>query len=286
MNDTDFESEAGWRGLFDTHAHLSFLDDRGIDGKKCAAALFGCGFAGIIDIGTVAGDLRDRIRAFSSFASDWNLRFAAGIWPWKSAIARTREQVALLERELEDAPEGFVVAIGECGFDRRENPEYGGAERALLEAQLDLARRKRLPVIIHSREAPAETIETLAAFPDVRGVIHCFSYTDAEARTFVDMGYAISFAGNITYKNAHKLRDALQSVPLNSLLLETDSPFLAPVPYRGKPAHPGMLLETYRCAAGLLKIGVGDLKEILRRNAEAVFPGCGRDGETSGQGSA
>jgi TatD DNase family protein len=271
MSGTDFETNAGWRGLFDTHAHLSFLDEHGIDGGKCAAALFGAGFAGIIDIGTVAGDLGGRIRTFSSFAKEGKLRFAAGIWPWKTAIAKTMEQIALLEREIDAAPEGFVAAVGECGFDRRENPEAGGAERALLEAQLDLALRKRLPVIIHSREAPVETMETLAAFPGLRGIIHCFSYTGVEARTFVDMGYAISFAGNITYKNAHKLRDALQNVPLDRLLLETDSPYLAPVPYRGKAAHPGMLLETYRCAAALLEIDIEELKEILKNNAEAIF---------------
>jgi TatD DNase family protein len=272
MNSTDFETNAEWRGLFDTHAHLSFLDERGIDGEKCAAALFEAGFAGIIDIGTVAGDLGGRIKAFSSFAIDGRLRFAAGIWPWKTAIAQGAEQLALLEREIDAAPDGFVAAIGECGFDRRENPEPGRAERALLEGQLDLAQRKRLPIIIHSREAPLETIEALAAFPAVRGIIHCFSYTKAEARTFVDMGYAISFAGNLTYKNAHNLRDALIDVPVDRLLLETDSPYLAPVPYRGKTAHPGMLLETYRCAAALLKIDIEELKETLKNNAEAVFP--------------
>ena len=271
MDSTDFEIDAACRGLFDTHAHLSFLDERGIDGKKCATALFEAGFAGIIDIGTVAGDLGSRIAGFSSFAEDGKLRFAAGIWPWKTAIARAKEQIALLEREIDAAPKGFVAAIGECGFDRRENPEAPDAERALLEAQLDLAQRKRLPVIIHSREAPAETMETLASFPSVRGIIHCFSYTPAEAKSFVSMGYAISFAGNLTYKNAGNLRDALLSVPPDMLLLETDSPYLAPVPYRGKPAHPGMLLETYRCAASLLKMDIQELKELLKLNAETVF---------------
>ena len=271
MCSTDFEVDAGWRGLFDTHAHLSFLDERGIDGKKCAASLFGAGFAGIIDIGTVAGDLGSRIAAFSPFAEDGRLRFAAGIWPWRTAIAQVKEQIALLEREIDAAPAGFVAAIGECGFDRKENPEAPDGECALLEAQLDLAQRKSLPVIIHSRQAPAETIETLAAFPSVRGVIHCFSYTAAEARAFAGMGYAISFAGNLTYKNAGNLRDALLCVPPDRLLLETDCPYLAPVPYRGKPAHPGMLLETYRCAAALLKMDVQELKELLKLNAEAVF---------------
>jgi TatD DNase family protein len=163
------------------------------------------------------------------------------------------------------------VAIGECGFDRRENPEPSVAEQDLLGAQLDLARHRQLPVIIHSREAAEETIDTLAAYPGINGVIHCFSYTAQETRVFLDMGFYISFAGNLTFKNAQNLRDALQSVPLNRLLLETDSPYLAPTPYRGKSAHPGMIIETYRCAAELLKIDIEILKENLKQNAARLF---------------
>jgi TatD DNase family protein len=254
--------------LFDSHAHLSYLDDRGIDAESCVSALFEAGFAGIVDIGTTAGDLAERVRVFSRFE---RTRFSAGIWPHKEILAQVERQIDLLEQDISAAPAGTVAAIGECGFDRRENPEAGCGERALLEAQLDLAGRKRLPIIIHSREAPVETIETLAACPNTRGIIHCFSYGVDEARKFLDMGYYISFAGNITFKNALNLREALQSIPLDRLLLETDSPYLAPVPYRGKPAHPGMLINTYRCAADLLNIDVEDLKEILKSNAARIF---------------
>jgi TatD DNase family protein len=255
-------------GLFDTHAHLSYLDDRGIDAQACVSALFDSGFAGIIDIGTMAGDLEARVRDFSRFDK---VRFAAGIWPHKEAIARQNEEIALLERDIANAPPGSVAAIGECGFDRRENPVPSNAERGLLEAQLDLARRKKLPVIIHSREAAEETIDTLAAYPGVSGIIHCFSYTAREARVFLDMGFYISFAGNITFKNAENLREALQTVPLDRMLLETDSPYLAPTPYRGKAAHPGMIAKTYLRAAEILKLDIEILKETLRQNAALLF---------------
>ncbi|MDR2097414.1 MAG: TatD family hydrolase [Spirochaetaceae bacterium] len=264
----DFKPDVAFSGLFDTHAHLSFLDERGIDGEKCVSTLFDSGFAGIIDIGTIAGDLAGRVKVFSRFDK---VHFAAGIWPHKEAIARHEAEIALLERDIAAAPAGLVVAIGECGFDRRENPDSPPAERGILEAQLDLAQRKRLPVIIHSREAPAETVETLAAYPGTSGIIHCFSYTAREARIFLDMGFYISFAGNLTFKNAQNLREALQIVPLDRLLLETDSPYLAPAPYRGKAAHPGMIAETYRHAADLLKVDIEVLKENIRRNAALLF---------------
>jgi TatD DNase family protein len=264
----NFEPDPGYDGLFDTHAHLSYLDGQGIDAQKCVFTLFESGFAGIIDIGTAANDLADRITAFSRFDK---VRFAAGIWPHKELLAQKYEQLALLEKQIDAAPAGSVAAIGECGFDRRENPDAPRTERDFLEAQLDLAGRKRLPVIIHSREAARETLETLAAHPGLRGIIHCFSYTGREARMFLDMGYHISFAGNLTFKNAGNLREALQTVPHDRLLLETDSPYLAPTPFRGKPAHPGMILQTYRCAAALLDMSIDDLKATVRRNAALLF---------------
>jgi TatD DNase family protein len=260
--------DASLAGLFDTHAHLSYLDGRGIDAQNCVSTLFDSGFAGIIDVGTMAGDLEARVRDFSHFDK---VRFAAGIWPHKEIMARQEAEIALLERDIAAAPPGSVAAIGECGFDSRENPDSGGAERCLLEAQLDLARRKGLPVIIHSREAAEKTIDTLAAYPGIPGIIHCFSYTAREARTFLDMGFYISFAGNLTFKNAQNLREALQTVPLDRLLLETDSPYLAPAPYRGSIAHPGMIALTCLCAAEILKIDIEFLKETVRQNASRLF---------------
>jgi TatD DNase family protein len=136
---------------------------------------------------------------------------------------------------------------------------------------LDLAGRLKLPIIIHSRDAPEETAAILARHPEVPGVIHCFSYGKDEARKFLDLVYYISFAGNVTYKNAPKLREALLFVPQDRLLLETDSPFLAPVPHRGKPANPGMVVENYILAAELCGIGLIALGERIAENAESLF---------------
>jgi TatD DNase family protein len=136
---------------------------------------------------------------------------------------------------------------------------------------LDLAERRNLPVIIHSRDAAEETAAVLAGFPGIRGVIHCFSYGTTEARIFLNLGWHISFAGNLTYKNAGNLRETLCFVPPDRLLLETDSPFLAPVPHRGKPSHPGMVAENYALAAELRGVSLRSLAAGIRDNAISLF---------------
>jgi TatD DNase family protein len=258
--------------FIDTHAHLCQFASRGIPAEERLKGLFAEGFRGIIDIGTEAGDLRGRIDAFSGFE---RVRFSTGIWPSPEAIARRGELTALIEGQAGSVPRRLVVAVGEFGLDRHSNKAESGAdlrgERELMELQMDLAKRLDLPVIIHSREAPGETAEVLAAYPEVRGEIHCFSYGKAEARAFLDLGYYLSFAGNLTYKNAGALREALCSVPPDRLLLETDAPYLAPVPYRGKPSDPGMVAETYKLAAELRGTDPETLGEQVRLNVRNLF---------------
>jgi TatD DNase family protein len=258
--------------FIDTHAHLCQFSSRGIPAEERLKELFAEGFGGIIDIGTEAGDLEGRVRAFAGFEK---VRFSTGIWPSAEAIARREELAALIERQLGSVPRRLVIAVGECGLDRHSNkPESGGdlrGERELLELQAELAKKLDLPIIIHSREAPEETAEILSAYPELRGVIHCFSYGKDEARTFLDLGYYLSFAGNLTYKNSGELREALRSVPANRLLLETDAPYLAPVPYRGKPSDPGMVAETYKLAAELRGTDPETLGEQVRLNVRELF---------------
>jgi TatD DNase family protein len=270
--------------MIDTHAHLSMLASRGIYAEATLTELFGPGpdallagkLRGIIDISLDPGDLPARINAFSRFS---RIRFASGLWPHRLSIQRRGELVPALENDIKSAPHGLVCALGEFGLDHHWNgddhdgggsPDLAG-ERELMEMQLELARRLGLPVIIHSRDAPKETAEILGRYGDVRGVIHCFSYTQAEAKTFLDMGYFISFAGNLTYKNAGGIRDACMAVPAGRLFLETDCPYLAPVPFRGKPADPGMVEENYKRAAELRGTSVEALKEQIAINVKELF---------------
>ena len=256
------------RALTDTHAHLSSLDERGIGADACLDALEAAGFGAILDVGTEPLDLAGRL---SRFSRRRGVRFSAGIWPYAAVLGRLDAALAELEGAVAAAPAGAVAAIGECGYDRRENPASPREEAELFERQLDLARRLSLPVIVHSRDAAEKTLETLSQFPAVRGVIHCFSYTAAEAARFLALGFFLSFAGNLTYKNAENLRDALRAVPPERLLLETDSPYLAPVPHRGKPCHPGLVVETYRTAAAVLGVELEALREHVAANAAELF---------------
>ncbi|GHV28652.1 TatD family hydrolase [Spirochaetia bacterium] len=240
-----------------------------IQGKFRIAA----GFGGIIDIGTQPDDLPGRIAAFSHFEQ---VRFTAGLWPDPPNVAGRRELVPRLEAHIAAAPKGLVVAVGECGLDHHQELPPGteldmAGEAELLDMLLDLAGRLNLPIIIHSRDVPGETAAALALHPGVRGVIHCFSYGKEEARTFLDLGYHISFAGNLTYKNARNLREALPFVPGDRLLLETDSPYLAPVPYRGKSADPGMVAVTYALAAELRDVTPEVLEEQIADTVEKLF---------------
>ncbi|MDR1248248.1 MAG: TatD family hydrolase [Treponema sp.] len=271
--------------MIDTHAHLSMLAQRGIDAEAILTELFGISgpdapsagkLKGIIDISLSPGDLPARIEAFSRFP---RVRFASGLWPYRLSIERRGELVPALEKDIRVAPPGLVCALGEFGLDHHHSgDEYDGGgdpdlagERELMEMQLELARRLKLPVIIHSRDAPEETAEILGRYAGVRGVIHCFSYSGAEVTAFLDMGYFISFAGNLTYKNAGAIRDACKVVPVGRLLLETDCPFLAPVPFRGKPADPGMVEENYKCAAELRGTSVAALAEQIAVNVKELF---------------
>ena len=256
----------------DTHAHLSMLDERGIAARPLIESLFNDGFGGIVDVGTLPGDLHERIARFGDFP---RVRFTAGIWPGQEAIAAIDEGMRELEAAMDAAPAGSVVAVGECGVDRHWNAEESGAdiagERRLFEEQARLAKRRNLPLVVHSREAAEETADALAAVSGVRGIIHCYSYGIAEARRFLDLGFHLSFSGTITYKNAQAQREAARFVSEDRLLLETDCPYLAPTPHRGKAAHPGMVEYAYRTVAELRGIPEERLVELVTENARRLF---------------
>jgi TatD DNase family protein len=267
-------------GIFDTHAHLSMLASRGMDPHHLLRELFAEGFAGIIDISLEPGDLSGRMEEFSGYDQ---IRFASGLWPHAASIAARKKLVEELERDILAVKHGKdhlrICALGEFGLDHHWNGEdHDGktdpaGERELMEMQMEAAQRLNLPVIIHSRDAAEETAQILALYPQVRGVVHCFSYGPEAAKTFLDLGYYISFAGNITYKNAGSIMDACKVVPPDRLLLETDCPYLAPVPHRGKPAHPGMVEECYKKAAEIRGTDMETLAAQIAENVRALFGG-------------
>lgn len=168
-----------------------------------------------------------------------------------------------------------VVAVGETGLDRHWNYTPFPQQEDYFARHLELARKHKLPVVIHCREAEADVVRMLRADYDrhgpVRGVMHSFTGDSATAAACLEMGLFISFSGMVTYKNAQSLREIAKTVPLDRLLVETDSPYLAPVPVRGQRNEPAFVAHTVACLAAVRGIDPAELAEATTRNAKALF---------------
>lgn len=162
-----------------------------------------------------------------------------------------------------------VIAWGEIGLDFHYDNSPRDVQLKVFGRQLELARDARLPVIIHTREAEAETIDLLKshwAGSNLRGVMHCFSGSLTLAQQALELGFSISFSGIITFKKAEDLRAVAREVPLERLLIETDCPYLAPVPFRGKRNEPAHVVEVARCLADIHGMSVEKIGEITTEN--------------------
>ena len=164
-----------------------------------------------------------------------------------------------------------IVAIGETGLDYHWQPVNKELQKVFFEGQMEIARRTGLPVIIHDREAHGDCFETVLKYPDVRGVFHCYSGSAEMARELVRRGWYIAFGGVTTFPTATRVREAVAAVPTSMLLLETDCPYMAPVPFRGKINHSGLIPYIAEVIAPLHGLTVEELAEITNRNAEELF---------------
>lgn len=179
---------------------------------------------------------------------------------------------------IRSAPAGHVVAIGELGLDFYYTPETAEPQQELMAAQLELARELKLPVIVHSREADKETLELLSAhakgwggMTDRIGVLHCFTGTATMARQLLDLGFMISFSGIVTFRNTDPLREVARGIPVDRLLIETDTPYLTPVPHRGKPNEPCYLPAVAELLAKVRGVEASEMAQQTTANAEKLF---------------
>lgn len=213
--------------IFDTHAHY---DDEqfGEDREELLNSMQEGGVGTIVNISASL----DSCRTVVELAGRYPFMYAAvGIHP---------DHVGSLNDKAFDEMEGLldnekVVAVGEIGLDYYWDNESHALQEQWFIRQLELARRHHLPVVIHSRDAAADTLEIMKEHAQgLKGVIHCFSYSIEQAREYVKMGFYIGVGGVVTFKNAKKLKEVVEGTPLTSIVLETDCPYLAPEPYRGK----------------------------------------------------
>ena len=164
-----------------------------------------------------------------------------------------------------------IVAIGEIGFDYHWQPMDKELQRAFFEGQMQIAADTGLPVIIHDREAHGDSFEVILKYPTVKGVFHAYGGSAEMARELTRRGWYIGFGGVATFKNAERVRSVVASVELSKLLLETDCPYMAPVPFRGKLNHSGLIPHIAEVIAPLRGLTVEELAEVTSRNAEALF---------------
>jgi TatD DNase family protein len=173
--------------------------------------------------------------------------------------------------ELARRPE--VVAIGETGLDYHYSKDNVERQQASFRAHLRAAARLRKPVVVHTREARADTLALIreAGDPEVGGVLHCFTEDWEMARAAIDLNYFISFSGIITFRNADELREVVRRTPLERLLVETDSPYLAPVPFRGKRNEPKYTREVAACMAELKGVSLEEVAAATSANFDSLF---------------
>jgi TatD DNase family protein len=167
-----------------------------------------------------------------------------------------------------------IIAWGEIGLDFYYDHSPRDIQREVFKRQIRTAKSLNLPIIIHSRDADDETVEILRAecdYPDFKGIMHCFGGTAEMAQALMDIGFLISFAGNVTFKKAENLRDAARVVPLEKLLIETDCPFLTPIPFRGKRNEPAYVVETAKFLADFYGVDVATLANQTTRNFLDLF---------------
>ncbi|CAO0821358.1 TatD DNase family protein [Desulfarculales bacterium] len=248
--------------LIDSHSHLDMLDD--LDGALTRAAL-----AGVAQIVTIGVDLNSS-RAVAELAHRLPGVYATvGLHPHDAAQADDGywAQMKVL------AQESSAVAIGECGLDFYHALSPRGIQRKAFAAQIQLALELDLPLVVHDREAHQDTIATLKDLDAGRvgGVLHCFSGDLDMARQVLDLGFHLGITGTITYKNAGALRELTRLVPAERLLLETDCPYLSPLPYRGKPNQPAYLAHTNAGLALAMSLSPEETASLTTANTRRVY---------------
>lgn len=256
-------------GMLDSHFHGLIMADRGTAPIPLLGELIENGFAGGIDVSTTPMDLPSRREMYAGLPS---VLLSTGIHPGQCGRTDTSAELDALAAQLAD-PDArpTIAALGEMGLDWYRGEEHRDEQIGVFASQLALAAAEDLPVIIHNRDADDDVIAALANEPRARGVMHCFS-SDAElARRCLDLGFYISFAGNLTYKRSEETRAAARIVPRDRILVETDSPFLSPQAVRGELNHPGYVSYTYECLADLRQVSVETLVLDVQQNFDRLF---------------
>ena len=261
-----------YSGIADTHTHLILWQTKEMDWKTLFQTCVEGGLELALDVGTNTDTFEERLSMVNQFDQ---LYITDGLSVSKSELEADdlKRRLDLLEKQVAANVEGGkLIAVGEIGLDNHF--EYGGVERQkeLFAAQLDIAKQFDLPVIIHTREADPDTYSMLADAKLGRaGIIHCFSSGWEWARKYLDLGFYISFSGNVTYKKSECIQEAAAKVPADRILAETDAPFLTPQKVRKYPNWSGFIGYTYDCIAALRGTLPEELAVQVTRNFKTLM---------------
>ena len=248
--------------IVDTHCHLYFEElNKDLDGVLSRAN--DLGVKTFICVGTNLSDSYESLILAQKYKS---IYATAGIHPHDSKDAGEnylQELRILLDNEN-------IVAVGEIGLDYFRNISNPDTQKIVFKAQLQLAEETNKPIVFHNREADEDIINILSDFSNVIGVAHCFSSSYQTAIKLIEMGFYISFSGNLTFKNSH-LPEVAKKLPLDRLLVETDSPFLSPAPFRGKINEPGKARYVVEKLAEIFGSDIDQIASITTANAKKLF---------------
>lgn len=253
--------------LVDSHCHLDHLDLSGRAGGL-AVVLEDARARNISKFLSVAVDLEKSGRLLQLAKQHQGVYISVGVHP----LQHTDIPVPAIEELVTLAAESCVVAIGETGLDYHYSQDNADWQMQSFENQLQAATLADKPVIVHSRAAQQDTIDALRRITPARaGVMHCYTESWEMAKQALDLGFYISFSGILTFRNADALRDVARKIPLERLLVETDSPWLAPVPHRGKQNEPQYVLEVAKKLAELRDLRLEQIAEITTQNFNRLF---------------
>lgn len=254
--------------LADSHCHLQMVGEALPDVLSRARQ---SGVSRFLVPGTTVGDSHDAVRIASANA---DVLAAVGVHPHEAKDFDAERDGPALEKL---ATASGVAAIGEVGLDFHYDLSPRPRQIETLEWMLDLARRLALPVILHNRESSAEMLALVGRFGPRQnaGVFHSFTENADFGRKAIDLGYVVSFSGMITFRRGENIRAAAAALPLEAMLVETDSPYLAPEPHRGKPCEPAFVLETAKRLAGVKSVGLDEVADRTTAAFERLFAGRG-----------
>ncbi|MGY0220045.1 TatD family hydrolase [Endozoicomonadaceae bacterium StTr2] len=254
--------------IIDSHCHLDRLgpdiSDEQLD--EIVAAADKAGVNAMLCAGVTLEAFPGLLRVVERYD---NVVGAVGVHPLEDEGCKEPEVESLVQMSAHPK----IVAIGETGLDFYYKPDSEGMQLKRFETQLQAAKQAQLPVIIHSRQAQQQTVDMIRALkPEAGGVLHCFTEGEEMARQVLDEGLYISISGIVTFRNAAALRDVVKMIPLDRLLVETDSPYLAPVPHRGKPNRPEHTAVVARYIAELKGVSLEQIAEQTTANFFSLFP--------------